>query len=355
MQKTPVSILQELMVKKKCVPNYELIHDGGGTHENTFTYQVTCSGLTSSGAILSATGTGRCKKDAKHLAAKNMLAEIAKKNAFLPLPASPAESPVRTPIPKPQPEPLIHPPNEPFINAIGELKDLCAEHELPEPEYITVSDIGPPHARIFTIHCILSSFTEEGIGTTKKHAKHLAARKMYERLKEIITESKSTFSIVSEVEDKYNSLKISAPPEDIDQVNKSIDMNSVLGKLTSYPRKDLGVKVSDYWRNISDSYSVELREEVAQNLMQFKADLTSWEIDDVDQLEENALQRFREILEMLNLSIKKLVFNVDGKTMIALYVNTVPEIVEVAVDENKTELIRRAFSQLACNLRFLLL
>ena len=113
--KTPVSILQEMMVKKGTAPSYELIHNGGGTHQNTFTYQVSCDGLT-------ANGTGRCKKDAKHEAATAMLATIAKHNALPQLPASPCPSPVRTPLPMTLPVCPKSPANVPFRNTIGELQ-----------------------------------------------------------------------------------------------------------------------------------------------------------------------------------------------------------------------------------------
>lgn len=114
MNKTPVSILQEMMVKQGMIPDYELIHDGGGRHLNTFTYQVTCDGLT-------AIGTGRCKKDAKHEAAKAMLTEIAAHKNYPQLPAatmpeSPSKSPFHSTPPK------IRAPNAPFFNAIGELQ-----------------------------------------------------------------------------------------------------------------------------------------------------------------------------------------------------------------------------------------
>lgn len=121
MLKTPVSILQEMMVKKGGSPNYELIHDGGGSHENTFTYKVSCEGL-------KAIGTGRCKKDAKHAAAGNMLETIAKHNGLLPLPASPAKSPVRAPPPQPKPEPYVQDPNGPFVNAIGALQVILLDY-----------------------------------------------------------------------------------------------------------------------------------------------------------------------------------------------------------------------------------
>lgn len=115
MNKTPVSILQEMMVKKQTVPNYELIHNGGGTHINVFTYQVSCDGLT-------ATGTGRSKKDAKHEAAQAMLKAIAAHRGYPQLPASPAQSPLRTPLPPTVPEVQRIPPNVPFVNAIGALQ-----------------------------------------------------------------------------------------------------------------------------------------------------------------------------------------------------------------------------------------
>lgn len=115
MNKTPVSILQEMMVKKCMVPNYELIHNGGGGHVNTFTYQVSCDGL-------SAKGTGRCKKDAKHEAAKAMLETIANVNSFPQLPASPAPSPKHTPFETQVPAVSKTSGSVPFHNAIGALQ-----------------------------------------------------------------------------------------------------------------------------------------------------------------------------------------------------------------------------------------
>lgn len=115
MQKTPVSILQEMAVKKSTIPTYNLTYDGGGTHDNTFIYKVDFDGL-------SAEGKGRCKKDAKHAAATNLLKAIADRNGLLQLPATPADSPVRTPLPKPMPTPHVLPPEESFVNAIGVLQ-----------------------------------------------------------------------------------------------------------------------------------------------------------------------------------------------------------------------------------------
>lgn len=116
-KKTPVSMLQEMMQKKGSPPAYELIHNGGGTHQNIFTYKVSCNGL-------SATGTGRNKKDAKHEAATAMLETIAKHDALPQLPASPCETPVRTPLPMELPARPKLMVDQPFRNTIGDLQVL---------------------------------------------------------------------------------------------------------------------------------------------------------------------------------------------------------------------------------------
>lgn len=44
--KTPVSILQELLLRNNIVPHYELIHNGVGTHEPQFKYKLQAGGFT---------------------------------------------------------------------------------------------------------------------------------------------------------------------------------------------------------------------------------------------------------------------------------------------------------------------
>ncbi|KAG7203463.1 hypothetical protein KM043_013525 [Ampulex compressa] len=133
---------------------------------------------------------GRCKKDAKHEAAKAMLETIVVHRGYLPLPPSPAQSPVRTPLPEAIPAPPRARGSMSFINAIGALKDVCCENNLQEPEYIPISDVGPPHARVFTIQCVVATFKEEGIATTKKQAKHDAAKKMLDRINDLVVDLK---------------------------------------------------------------------------------------------------------------------------------------------------------------------
>merc|ERR1712241_725799 len=67
--KTPVSLLQELYVRKGITPKYDLVQIEGAVHEPTFKYRVSVGELI-------ATGCGQSKKKAKHTAAKSMLDKL---------------------------------------------------------------------------------------------------------------------------------------------------------------------------------------------------------------------------------------------------------------------------------------
>ncbi|KAK0089734.1 hypothetical protein PV325_005881 [Microctonus aethiopoides] len=335
MQKTPISILQEMMVQKGKVPNYHLIHDGGGSHENTFTYEVSCEGLT-------AKGTGRCKKDAKHTAAKNMLEAIAKYNALPALPASPADSPVRTPLPKPMPASHILQPDEPFINAIGELQDLCAENELAEPVYETINDVGPPHARVFTIQCIVSSFREEGKATTKKQAKHEAARKMCTRIKELVENTKSSSAF----------MQINDDDDDI----KGSDVKALFYNKFYRKKDNLGVKVADYHMKLTMHHHIEVRHEIVKKLEEWRHYLRQNDISELGDPFETLREQLKEILSPLNIDMQKIVITTDEKNfMVAIYLNTTPEINQVQIGSDINQMIVPAIFQIIDALVLLLL
>ena len=72
--KTPVSLLQELYVRKGITPKYDLVQIEGAVHEPTFKYRVTVGDLVS-------TGCGQSKKKAKHSAAKGMIEKLKELSA----------------------------------------------------------------------------------------------------------------------------------------------------------------------------------------------------------------------------------------------------------------------------------
>ena len=67
--KTPVSLLQELYVRRGLTPKYDLVQIEGAGHEPTFKYRVTIGEFV-------ATGCGQSKKKAKHSAAKSILDKL---------------------------------------------------------------------------------------------------------------------------------------------------------------------------------------------------------------------------------------------------------------------------------------
>lgn len=312
MNKTPVSILQEMMVKKSTVPNYELIHDGGGTHMNTFTYKVTCDGL-------SAIGTGRSKKDAKHEAAKEMLETIAAHRGYPQLLASPAQSPVRTPLPPQVPEVPRIPPTEPFVNAIGALQDLCAENNLQEPIYVQISDVGPPHAKIFTIQCEVSTFKEIGVAKTKKQAKQEAAKKMLDKISDLVANQDGNLS------DEFDD----SAKENI--ANELAKARYPLLTRLSTKKVQLGVKLSEFHLKIKNSFPSDICNELIEKLESLiPEDQSNVSEEDVDKL----FNEFSEFLSTLSLSISTMTLEscIPDKHVVLMKINTFPEITQISCE-----------------------
>lgn len=172
--KTPVMCLQEFTVKHKLSPpEYNFRNAKEGSHENEFLCSVAVENIL-------AMGVGRSKQVAKHEAAYNAIRKLSDKGIY-----NTAEIPVD------DFNPILHrnEPEDPFqttINSIGTLTDLCIENKIPYPTYYEISDVGPPHCRLFTYECRLSSIRTEAIANTKKQAKQLAAKKMLDRVKEIL-------------------------------------------------------------------------------------------------------------------------------------------------------------------------
>ncbi|KAM0733400.1 Protein Loquacious [Formica fusca] len=347
MSKTPVSILQEMMVKQGMIPDYELIHDGGGRHVNTFTYRVICDGLT-------ATGTGRCKKEAKHEAAKAMLTDIVNHRNYPQLPAAntPAVSPSRSPfhsIPLP---PKI-PANVPFVNAIGELQDLCAENNLLEPEYVLTKDFGPPHARIFTIQCKVSSFIEEGIASTKKQAKHEAARKMVEIIKDLVNQVNGTKD-KEECAKCAKCLNSSIATDQTEIMNrKAEECYHALSK--SMRKINLGIKCSEYHTKWRDSLEMDKRNKILKELHYIHFNETYDDIDQFNKIIEEKLSRLEIILSEVNVTVNiKDIMAENNYFMKSIEITTCPILTQIGMGKTNLEAFKNALSQMVETLQLLL-
>lgn len=168
--KTPVMVLQELSVKHGAKPPvYELIPEltKQGTHRNEFYYQVKAFNYY-------AYGNGSSKQIAKHDAAKKMLNALQEVGLYRP-----AENPVQGFVPGCAT--LNDKPIKTSVNCIGTLCELCEENKIPQPEFVEISDVGPPHCRQFTYDCIVASVRTRATASTKKQAKQLAANEMLEK------------------------------------------------------------------------------------------------------------------------------------------------------------------------------
>lgn len=327
MSKTPVSILQEMMVKQGMIPDYELIHDGGGRHVNTFTYRVLCDGL-------SATGTGRCKKEAKHEAAKAMLTEIINQRNYPQLPAAstPTVSPSRSPFHSAPLPPKI-PANTPFVNAIGELQDLCAENNLLEPEYVLIKDCGPPHARIFTIQCKVSSFVEEGVASTKKMAKHDAAGRMVKRIKGLVNQLNS-------IEDEEGSLNSSLTSNKTEIMNRNAK-EYYYSFHKSMKKMNLGIRLAEYHTKWRDSLEIDKRMKVLEELKELDFIYLNKKYLDTDEFTEliqEILSKLEIILSDINVMINRKEIPADNQYhMKTLELNTCPNLTQIGIGKSEQE------------------
>ncbi|XP_043682674.1 interferon-inducible double-stranded RNA-dependent protein kinase activator A homolog isoform X7 [Vespula pensylvanica] len=165
--KTPVSVLQELLSRRGTIPKYELVQVEGVIHEPTFRYRVTVADVV-------AMGTGRSKKEAKHAAAKAVLDKLIGANI------ESAESPIPKSLDSPNiPELEGYGEEKGLTNPIGVLQEMCMSRHWPPPKYTMEGEEGLPHERKFTIVCSILSFREVGFGKSKKIAKRHAAHKMW--------------------------------------------------------------------------------------------------------------------------------------------------------------------------------
>jgi RISC-loading complex subunit TARBP2 len=150
--KTPVSLLQEVYVKRGITPKYDLVQIEGAVHEPTFKYRVTVGEFV-------ATGSGQSKKKAKHSAARAVLermrhaqskAAANDKSSCTALALVTAEL-ADLDISKTE---ILSPYDDGIEgNPVGELQELCMNRRMPPPGYDVSLEEGQPHERKFVIVC----------------------------------------------------------------------------------------------------------------------------------------------------------------------------------------------------------
>ncbi|RXG52294.1 Interferon-inducible double-stranded RNA-dependent protein kinase activator A-like protein A [Armadillidium vulgare] len=186
--KTPVSLLQELCMRRGISPKYDLLQIEGPVHEPTFVYRVTVGEF-------AANGSGQTKKKAKHAAAKAVLDIIIQggsggqgQTGSTPELSSQIVSPYDDGIPG---------------NPVGALQELCMSRRWPPPTYELAAEEGFPHERTFSICCTIGNHKEIGSGKSKKLSKRQAANKMLLKLKDQPVEQ-TPMSVLADDDDEVN-------------------------------------------------------------------------------------------------------------------------------------------------------
>ncbi|XP_076244295.1 protein Loquacious-like isoform X1 [Calliopsis andreniformis] len=274
--KTPVSILQELLSRRGTTPKYELIQVEGAIHEPIFRYRVTVADIVD--PIVSAMGTGKSKKEAKHTAARAVLDKLCRLNSETPdspLPNNISDSENLQELPGYGEEKII-------ANPIGALQEMCMSRHWPPPKYTMENEEGLPHERQFTIVCSILKYREVGQGKSKKVAKRHAAHKMWQALHDMNTENPN----VDEDEVLQRNANVSARYADL--------KGSKISTLTSIH----SLKVSQFHKSLKSSTGVKLFElqntclnDGDVNLVQFLQEIASeqqFEVTYVD-IEEKSI------------------------------------------------------------------
>jgi len=177
--KTPVSLLQELCMRRGISPKYDLLQIEGQVHEPTFVYRVNVGEYTAS-------GSGQSKKKAKHAAAKAVLDIILHglgpnhNNGTQDCTLMQANN-QGSELSK-----MVSPYDDDIPgNPVGQLQELCMTRRWPPPTYELTAEEGFPHERTFAIACTIATYKEIGHGKSKKLAKRQAAFSMFQKLTDL--------------------------------------------------------------------------------------------------------------------------------------------------------------------------
>ncbi|XP_022220084.2 interferon-inducible double-stranded RNA-dependent protein kinase activator A homolog isoform X4 [Drosophila obscura] len=198
--KTPVSILQEILSRRGITPGYELVQIEGAIHEPTFRFRVS---FKDKDTPFTAMGAGRSKKEAKHAAARALIDKLMGAQLTEAASSSTATSVADATAAGSGGDcnVAVGDVSDKIVgNPIGLLQELCMQRRWPPPSYLTETEMGLPHERLFTIACTILQHREIGKGKSKKIAKRLAAHKMWSRLQDTPIDAEKIPDVCNELE-----------------------------------------------------------------------------------------------------------------------------------------------------------
>ena len=209
--------------------------------------------------------------------------------------------------------------------------------------------MGPPHARVFTVQCTVSTFVEEGTATTKKQAKHEAARKMISRIAGVVSEDQlSDYADENKKKEEMASkLAMAKYPE------LSINYNAEILK----SKNNWGLKMINIHNKFKESFDEENRKIILEKLENLSNLVTNcyknnMGLEEFAKLKEN----FEDTLESIDIQCQchKLKSMKSSIFLIGIQLNTAPDIIEFAQGKSENEAELRAIEQIIKSMNFFL-
>lgn len=211
-----------------------------------------------------------------------------------------------------------------------------------EPEYKPVSDVGPPHARVFTIRCVVSNFTEDGVGTTKKQAKHDAAKKMVERINSIIMNKLKVLNLESNSQNNDEDIKL------MNKIAKS--KYCALSKFTQ-KKVNLGVKLTEYHTITRDSMDADICCKILEELCNL---IPSNSQQITDELVVEKLSKLESLLAEANISMILQDAQLESNNYSTiLQLDTCPPITQIGMGKSEADAAFKAMSYMISTLKLL--
>uniref|UniRef100_A0A1B0G2Q8 DRBM domain-containing protein n=1 Tax=Glossina morsitans morsitans TaxID=37546 RepID=A0A1B0G2Q8_GLOMM len=177
--KSSVSALQEYCAKNKIsAPTYEWIDSESGS----FICRATVMEV-------EADGNGRSKRDAKHLAASNIIKKLRLRHPDI------------------DEIPQVEQTEIPTTDMIAVLRDYCVQHQHPLPTFEMVQEGGTPDAPEFIALCTLASIKRFGMSEKKKDARQKAALAMLVVIQDHNTEPLERDMQIMQLDDKIEEIE----------------------------------------------------------------------------------------------------------------------------------------------------
>lgn len=188
------------------------------------------------------------------------------------------------------------------------------------------------------------------MASTKKQAKHEAARKMVELIKDLVNQVNGT----KDKEECAKALKSSVTTDQIEIMNRNAE--ECYHVVTKSIRKiNLGLKCSEYHIKWRDSLEMDKRNKILNELHYIHFNETYDDIDQFNKEIEKTLSRLEIILSEINVTINiKDIIAENNYFMKSIELTTCPILTQIGMGKTNLEAYKNALSQMIESLELLL-